>query len=169
MTPLSLVSVPFQGDVVDAMQTEDGTVMVSPARVCDSLGLNWHSQLRWLQSAPWSGVAVSATPDLRGRPQVQVMIPLKVVPMWLSHVTASRVKAGLRAKLLAYQLEVVEVLSAWFLGVSDVPGLARELAAVKKRLAAPERGHIDEHGDNRVPTCRVNGMSGHCWIARAAP
>jgi hypothetical protein len=29
------------------------------------------------------------------------MIPLKVVPMWLSHVSVKKVRAGLRVKLLS--------------------------------------------------------------------
>ena len=58
--------------------------------------------------------------------------------MWLSHIGVSKVRAGVRSKLLAYQLEVVEVLSAWFLGVSDVPGLTREFAQLKDRLSGVE-------------------------------
>lgn len=89
--------------------------------------------------------------------------------MWLAGIAVSNVKAGMRAKLLAYQLEAADVLAAWFLGTSDIPGLAAEMAEMKKRLAASQREHIEEHGGNRVPTCRVNGMSGHCWIAHSGP
>ena len=66
------------------------------------------------------------------------MIPLKIVPMWLASISVNKVKQGIRAKLLAYQLEVVEVLAAWFLGVSDIPGLADEMRKVKERLSAIE-------------------------------
>ena len=122
----SVVCVPWRGDVLDTIQMEDGKINVLPSRICDSLGLAWHPQLHKLQSAPWSGVTIMVTPDRQGRPQQHVTIPLKAVPMWLAGISVNKVKTGLRAKPLSFQLGMAEVLSARLLRVSDVPSQARD-------------------------------------------
>jgi hypothetical protein len=132
------VRVPFDGDVVEAVRRGAGDVLILPKRICESLGLNWKSQLAVLKGARWSRVAMIAIRDKAGRAQETCVIPLKALPIWLANITPSKVRPALRAKLERYQDEAAEVLSAWFLGVSDVTGLAREFEGVKARLSALE-------------------------------
>jgi hypothetical protein len=109
--------------------------------------LRWQPQHRKLQKEPWACPA-KMTAQVGGQGRDVNLIPLKVVPMWLVGASVKKVKRGLDLDLLSCQLEVVEVLSAWFLGISNVPGLARESAEVKARPATSERECIEEHGDN---------------------
>ena len=133
MTPLSLVSVPFQGDWIQALQDKVGAIWVSPSHVCNTFGINWATQFRKLQNASW-GCVVMMTMQVGGQRRQVAMIPLKAVPIWLAGITPSKVKVGLRAKLVDYQNEAAEVLSAWFLGVSDVPGLVAALNEAKEQV-----------------------------------
>lgn len=133
-----IVQVPFRGDIIDAVQTADGEVFVNPITICDSLGIRWENQRVKLLACAWATTLIMGVVAKDGRRRDVTMIPLKVVPMWLSHISVNKVRPNIRAKLLEYQLEVVEVLSAWFLGISDVPGLAAEMNGVKDRLAEVE-------------------------------
>ncbi|WP_020467612.1 phage antirepressor N-terminal domain-containing protein [Singulisphaera acidiphila] len=122
---IQLAQAPFYGDIVDGTVAHDGTVYVSPKRICESIGLAWTTQFRKLGNARWSRMIMMIIRDSEGRSQQTAMIPLKAVPMWLAGINPSKVKPELRDKLERYQDEVVEVLSAWFLGISDTPGLAK--------------------------------------------
>lgn len=86
---------------IDAMQLEDGRIMVSLKRVCEALGVSYPRQYRKLMECTWAGVAFMATPDERGRPQRLAMIDLESLPMWLVTIHPSKVAFGVRAKLLS--------------------------------------------------------------------
>ena len=136
-----IVQVPFGGDIIDAVKTETGEILVHPGKICDSLGIRWESQRAKLATSAWACTTVIGVQVQDGQSKQYrnvTMIPLKIVPMWLAGISVNKVKPGIRAKLLAYQLEVVEVLSAWFLGVSNIPGLADEMKRVKERLLEME-------------------------------
>lgn len=139
---IELVQAPFFGDVVDGIVADDGTVWISPKRICESLGLSWPRQFSKLKAVRWACVAIKAIQVGRQQREV-VMMPLKAVPMWLAGISPTKVKPEFRVKLERYQDEVVEVLSAWFLGISETPGLAKALAEVKERLTKLEKLNRD--------------------------
>jgi hypothetical protein len=115
MTTTEIVEVPFHGDVLAAARI-DGEVLVVVKRVCESLALHHRAQLAKLKTQPWSGVRMISTPDLRGRSQRIACVPLKVLPMWLATIEASRVAPHARAKIERYQLEAADALYAYFFG-----------------------------------------------------
>jgi hypothetical protein len=81
------------------------------------------------------------------------MIDIESLPMWLTSINASKVAPELREKLEVFQCEAKSVLSAWFVGTSDIPGLAAEFTEMKKRLVAVE-------GRCAVQAMRANHMLG---------
>lgn len=138
-----LVKVPFHGDVIEAVKTEGGKIMVSLKRVCESLGVDVEGQRKKLAGCPWATtVMISAVADDGKRRQL-AMIDHETLPMWLTTIHPSKVKASIREKLVQYQCEAKAVLAAWFLGSSaDLPALAAEFAEVKTRLAKLEEANF---------------------------
>jgi hypothetical protein len=49
-------------------------------------------------------------------PRSAICLPLKYLPLWLAGIQAKRVHPDIRARLLVYQEECVEVLARYFLG-----------------------------------------------------
>ena len=136
---MTLVQVVFRGDILEAIKLATGEILVNPIAICNALGIDWEPQRKKLAKCEWARTSIMEVRHPQdGRPRPVTMIPLKIVPMWLSQIHVNKVNKGSKSKLLAYQLEVVEVLSAWFLGFSDVVGLADEMQRLKRRLAAME-------------------------------
>jgi hypothetical protein len=79
----SIVPVPFHGDSLDAVQTEDGKILVHFKQVCKSLGLDYGSQFRKMQDREWCVFVNMTTPDQRGRPQQLTMIDHESLPIKL--------------------------------------------------------------------------------------
>lgn len=86
----SLVSVPFHGDTIEAVKSDDGAVMVSVKRVCESLGISVDAQRIKLQSNEWATTAMVAVVDPNGRLRNHFMIDLESLPLWLGGISASK-------------------------------------------------------------------------------
>jgi P22_AR N-terminal domain len=84
---LSIVSVPFHGDSLDAVQTDDGKILVSIRRICDSLGIATQRQLEKLKRSRWACVTIMVTHDETGRRQELTMIDHESLPMWLATIS----------------------------------------------------------------------------------
>lgn len=137
--PASVVSVPFHGDTLEAVQTGDGKIMVSIKRVCESLGIDVEGQRKKLATCEWATTEFISAVAQDGKQRRLAMIDLESLPMWLATITASKVKAAVRPKLLQFQREAHKVLAAWFLGTCrENPALAAALADMKERLAELE-------------------------------
>jgi hypothetical protein len=135
-----MVQVPFHDDVIEAVQTEDGKIMVNLKSVCRSLGIDDSPQHRKLRTCGWATTTIMESVAQDGKQRMVTMIDHESLPMWLTSINPGKVRPEIREKLLRYQREAKAVLSAWFLGESsDAPGLAAEFAAMKKRMAALER------------------------------
>lgn len=142
--PASIVSVPFQGDTLEAVQTGDGKIMVSIKRVCESLGIDVEGQRKKLATCEWATTEFISAVAQDGKQRRLAMIDLESLPMWLATITASKVKAAVRPKLLQFQREARNVLAAWFLGTCrDNPELAAAIvelrASMEDRLSKMER------------------------------
>lgn len=115
----AIIPVVFHGDTVDCVRDDAGTVWVSVARVCESLGLDRRAQQRRLADAegtPWAVGAVTAltAPGADGKAYKQTFINLDVLPMWLATIETKRVDVAARPKLIAYQRECARVLRDYF-------------------------------------------------------
>ncbi len=130
--------IPFDGDIVQVIVDENGTLYVVVKRICDNLEITVQSQLKKLREAAWSGVTNLITPDPRGRKQELSVIPLDRLPMWLSSINPGKVAEHMRGKVERYQLQVADVLGRYFIkGETIVPPIPQPAP-----LADPDR-HLD--------------------------
>ena len=127
LTPIKQKQVVFYDDEITAVlvaSADSGQTVYVPVRpICDYLGIDWSSQLRRINRDPVLGeagmsVVITATdidPTSR-RPNTSEMfcLPLKYIPGWLFGISASRVRAELREKIIRYQRECFDVLSEAF-------------------------------------------------------
>lgn len=97
--PAQFVQVPFHGDIIEALQAEDGKILVHFKRVCKSLGMDKDSQVRKLKGRKWCEFVDLTAPDERGRPQQLTMIDLESLPMWLATINVVNVREEIKPKL----------------------------------------------------------------------
>ncbi len=109
--PLQQRIVPFYGDEVVAVQHPDTTVYVLFAKLCENLGLTRSSQVRRVQrhAVLSKGLVLLSIQTESGVQEIQCL-RLDLLPLWLSGVHASRVKAEFQVKLVRYQEEAAVVL-----------------------------------------------------------
>ena len=139
----ALVKVPFYSDTIEAAKNSDGVIYVSVKRVCESLGISFSPQRRKLQCDPLSGVIIMITPDLRGNPQETCVIGLESLPAWLFKINSNKVSHAVREKLVQYQKEAKNVLSAWFLGISsERPELAKAFTELQAKFKQSEKDKV---------------------------
>jgi hypothetical protein len=121
LVPAVQKEVVFYEDVVTAVLVtvdKEEQIYVPIRPICDYLGLDWSAQYRRINRDPVlseavQGVAITTTPSSDGRGgglQEMSCLPLKFLPGWLFGVSASRVKADLREKIIRYQRESYDVL-----------------------------------------------------------
>lgn len=124
LAPIEQKQVEFYGDELTAVLLEDGMVYVPIRPICDSLGLDWSSQVKRinrdeiLSEAAMSVVITTTDIDPKSRrPHTSEMLclPLDYLNGWLFGVNASRVNPGIRSRLLSYQRECYRVLADAFL------------------------------------------------------
>jgi hypothetical protein len=141
--PVQLQSVPFYGDMIEAIRTADNNIMVSLKRVCESLGVNPDNQRVKLQSPDYGWAStVIITVQVAGQARDLIMIDAESLPMWLVTIHPSKVKTAVREKLRTYQLEAKAVLAAWFQGNSPSrPDITAVVEEMKDRLAKLETAH----------------------------
>jgi len=108
--------VPFHGDFIEATKTPDGRVLASIKRCCESLGVDYSTQLLKLKRSPWATVGIIPTVAGDGKRCQQVTVDLDSLPMWMATIHSSKVADAVRPKLLAYQMEAKEVLAVYFFG-----------------------------------------------------
>jgi hypothetical protein len=112
LTPRTQKQVAFYGDSIVAVQLEDGNVYVPVRQMCDLLGINYQGQIDRIRRDPVlqkyeSEIVVSAP---QGGEQATNCLALKYVPGWLFGITASRVRAEVREKLILYQEQVYDII-----------------------------------------------------------
>ena len=121
LVPVDQREVIFYEDTVTAVLVEVDSreeIYVPVRSLCDYLGIDWSAQSRRINRDPVlsesiQGVAITTTPSADGRgggQQEMVCLPLKYLPGWLFGISASRVKAEHRDKIIRYQREVYDVL-----------------------------------------------------------
>lgn len=113
MTP-ELVRVPVCGaDDLMAMQ-DDGLQWASLRFMCDSLAIDYVTQLRKLKARSWATIGQKPTVAADGKTRDMVMVDSKTIPMWLATIDENRIAEDARPKLIAYQREARDALDAYF-------------------------------------------------------
>jgi hypothetical protein len=109
-----LVSVPVPG-ADDLMAAQfDGRQWAALRFMCDSLGVNYTTQLEKLRRRSWATVALRGTVAADGKTRDMAMIDSRSIPMWLATIDENRVKPEARPQLVAYQREAADALDAYF-------------------------------------------------------
>lgn len=98
-----IVSIPFQGDQLQAVAGEDGKPMIVFKPFVEGLGLAYSSQLQGLKQQKWATVLLSNMVGPDGRTREMTVVPIRTLTMWLAGLTASRVAPHLRDKIEFYQ------------------------------------------------------------------
>ena len=139
--PLQQRIVPFYGDEVVAVQHVDSTVYVLFAKLCENLGLTRSSQVRRVQrhAVLSKGLMLLSIQTESGVQEIQCL-RLDLLPLWLSGVHASRVKAELQTKLVRYQEEAAVVLWQAF----------RPQIVVEETASVPDDQYAVVPADNRA-------------------
>ena len=119
LQPIEQKQVVFYEDEVTAVRLANGHVFVPIRPICDNLGVSWTGQRERVNRDPvlideLQGVRVTRTPGAGGGTQEMLCLPLKFIPGWLFGINANRVKPEIRERLIRYQRECYEVLSAAF-------------------------------------------------------
>lgn len=108
----TLISVPFHGDTITAIETPDG-VMVAVKPICERLGIDWKSQHRKLASETRWGMVIMWIPSAGGM-QETTCIPVSLLAAWLFTIHPNKVKPEVREGLEQYQAEAAQVLDRHF-------------------------------------------------------
>lgn len=114
-----LITIPFHGDVLQAVQDQQGEIWVSLRRCCESLGVSHQGQQEKLKTKAWACVKEILSHDSTGRIQPATMLSVKTLPMWLATIDARKVDESVREKLALYQKEAADVLAKHFLKTDD--------------------------------------------------
>ncbi|MBX0328794.1 ORF6C domain-containing protein [Oscillochloris sp. ZM17-4] len=136
--------VPFYGDDLIAVQHPSGSIYVLFAKVCENLGLARRGQvLRVQRHAVLSRGLELLHVETEGGTQTLQCLRLDLLPLWLSGVQASRVRAELQDKLVQYQAEAAEALWREFrpqIIVAEAHAPAPDTAAVVQLQQIAEMG-----------------------------
>jgi hypothetical protein len=109
-----LVHVPVTG-APDLMAAQfDGQQWASLRHMCDSLGIDYVTQLRKLRSRSWATVGQTPTVAADGKTREMVMVDSRTIPMWLATIDEAKVNPTSRPRLVAYQREARDALDAYF-------------------------------------------------------
>lgn len=109
-----LVPVPVPG-ADDLMAAQfDGREWASLRHMCDSLGIDYVTQLRKLKGRSWATVGQKPMVAADGKVREMALVDSKTIPMWLATIDENRVSVEARPKLVAYQREARDALDSYF-------------------------------------------------------
>lgn len=105
----------FRGDQLLAVLLPDEGVVIPTRVVCDALGLDAEGQARRLREHEVlaRGLRVVRVP-VQGRVRSVLAIHQRYLGFWLATIPPNMVRDAVREKLVAYQLELVEIISRIF-------------------------------------------------------
>lgn len=119
LVPIDTRSVDFYGDtILGALVRIEGVgepqIYVPLRPICEYLGLSWASQFNRIKrdevlDESLRGVFITKTPQ-EGGTQEMLCLPLEMLPGWLFGISATRVRADLKDKILQYRRECYRVL-----------------------------------------------------------
>lgn len=137
--PRQQKEVEILGDVLTAVQMEDGSIYLPVKLLCEVLGLERTAQVRRIKrdETMSEDLYELTTQTGRGGRDAQYL-RLEVVPYWLSGVTVSKVKPELKDKMLAYKRWVVRKVYEAFL--SELAAETKPSLDVQNLLSVKEIG-----------------------------
>lgn len=139
LVPIDERSVLFYDDEIKLVIVHDEGAQKAyvPVRpICEFLGVTWSPQLRRINRDPiLSEVASSVTVTVTeaGQRGQMLCLPIDYLNGWLFGISATRVKADVRERLLRYQRECYQVLAQTFMGTPSESDSATMMALSQVR------------------------------------
>ena len=167
-----LVPVPVPGaDNLMAAQF-DGHRWASLRHMCDSLGVDYSTQLRKLRSRSWAIVGQMPTVAGDGKTRDMVMLDRRSIPMWLATIDENRVAPEARQTLIAYQREAGDALDAYFNGRAVTAPAMNQLDVLRAaidQIEAAQRDAADAKAIAQRTDERLAAIEGkHDWLSALA-
>lgn len=131
----TLVEIPFKNTTITATNSE-GKPMASLRHMCDSIGLDYSSQLRRVNRSPWGTVVMMATVAEDGKVREMTMVDRRVMTIWLATVEVSRIKdSKVRQQLAVFQNEAADALDSYFHegGAVNPRATEEQLSAIEQK------------------------------------
>lgn len=149
-------AVDFHGSRLATLE-HNGEPYVAMRPIVEAIGLGWGAQFERIKHDPVLSGRVSTieTHDSMGRRQEMTCLPLKLLNGWLFKIDSRRVREDIRDRVVAYQTECYDVLSAyWSKGIavrSDTEGVVTELSPKAMRaLGGMFKGIVHKEIDTIV-------------------
>lgn len=117
--------IPFYGDELIAVE-KDGQGWVILKRMCECLGVDFHSQMRRIKRAEWAAGVMMTSTGADGKHYEMFCLSIEQIPYFLATLEVGRVSEAVRPKLRLYQREVVKVLADHFLRKKGTTNKAAE-------------------------------------------
>lgn len=136
-----LVHVPVPGaDDLLAIQAE-GREWAALKPMCETLGIDFATQLRKLRSRSWAVVGQRPITAADGKTYQTAVVDADTIPMWLATIDENRVAEDARPKLIAYQREARQALASYFNQRTSAPALNQldVLSAALDQIEAAQR------------------------------
>ncbi|WP_158588340.1 phage antirepressor N-terminal domain-containing protein [Galactobacter valiniphilus] len=110
----SLVQIPFHNTSLSAL-SEDGKPLVSLRHMCESIGIDYPSQLKRVKRSHWATVVMMTTVADDGKDREMAMVNRRTMTMWLATIDPARLKnEDAKAYLALFQNEAADALDAYF-------------------------------------------------------
>ena len=105
-----LSTIQFYGQPLITIE-QDGKYYVAMRPICENIGLDWGGQYTRIKrdEVLRQGVVVIPTPS-NGGSQQMLCLPIEYLNGWLFGIDATRVKPGIKDKLIRYKKECYQVL-----------------------------------------------------------
>ncbi len=159
----------FYDDSISAVQMSTGDIYVPIRQMCELLGISYQGQIDRIRRDPVLSKYELMSPieQAQGGSQSANCIALKYIPGWLFGINASRVKAGVRDKLLLYQEQVYDVIWQAFRADREPPTITApthpepldDLLAIEQMGLAIYRLARQQ----RAMEARLSGMEEAIW------
>lgn len=152
----------------------DGGIWVALKPMCESLGINYTTQLDKLRRRSWATVGLRGTVAVAadGKLREMVMVDSQTIPLWLATIDENRVNHDSRAKLIAYQREAAAALDAYFnKRAVDVPPVNQfdVLRAAIDQIEAAQREASEARAIAAKTEARLDAIEGkHDWFSAIA-
>lgn len=165
-TDLVPVPVPGADDLMAAQF--DGREWASLRHMCDSLGVDYVTQLRKLRSRSWATVGQRPMVAADGKVRDMILIDAQTIPLWLASIDENRVNAESRGKLIAYQREARDALHAYFnQRATAAPAMNQldVLRAALDQIEAAQRDAAEAKALSERNEARLDSIEGrHDWF-----
>lgn len=150
----------------------DGVPHVSLRHACDSLGINYTTQLDKLRRRSWATVPLWGSVAADGKRRQMAMMDRRTMTMWLATIDENRVSEEARPVLIAFQAEAADVLDAYFNQRSVVAPPVNQfdvLRAAIDQIEAAQREAAEAKAIAQQTEARLDAIEGkHDWFSAIA-